>query len=231
MKRLIFSREFILLLTALIVYCVLLVRNNVIFGTRYTAPFSQLTFCSYISSAAVLLFVLLLTLCSRQFSPSENGAMVIINASPIPAPVFKMLRYVAIAFAFLIAAALAVGICFAFYVMIFGFTEFGGLIISALGIIIPSALLLFGPAMLLGRKKPVMVYMLLVVILIMGAFGLSLPSFIDLFGSLAIKSFSVVGQDFSFPISFWIGRVILSVAGITLINISLGFQTKKAIRN
>lgn len=228
LKRLLLSKEYLLLLIAALAYSFSLLRGMVMFGTDYTAPFSQWTFCTYVSSVSPILLILLLVLCARQFTASERGAMAIIAAAPIPVSVFKAIRYTAAACAFLIVVVLSFGLCFAFYWLVFGYTAFGGLACSGLMLILPSSLLLFGAAMLLGNRRPVWVYVLLASALIIGVFGISLPAWIDILGSSVTQPLYLGIHGFRFAPAFIAGRIAFTLAGITGTMISLRLPHKRA---
>jgi hypothetical protein len=227
LRRLLLSKEYMLLLVAVLIYSFSLLRSVVMFGTDYTAPFSQWTFCTYVSSVSPILLILLLALCARQFTASERGAMAIINAAPMPSSVFKAIRYGATACAFLIVAVLTTVICFLFYWVVFDYTAFGSLIASDLMLLLPSAILVFGAAMLLGNKKTALVYVLLAAVLIIGVFGVSLPAYIDILGGSTTQQLNNGVHDFAFSSAFIAGRIISVIAGITCIIISLRLPHKR----
>jgi hypothetical protein len=152
--------------------------------------------------------------------------MAIIDAADTPVSVFRALRYAAITCAFLFVILLSFGICFAFYWLVFGFTAVGGLACTGLTLILPSFLLIFGAAMLLGNRKPVLVYVLLAAVLIVGVFGVSLPPYIDIIGSSATQPLNVGAYDFSFCPAFIYGRIALIAVGLACILISLKIQRK-----
>ncbi len=206
-----------LLLIATLAYSVSLLRSLVLYGTNYTAPFSVLTFLTYCASLAPFLFILLLVLCTKQLIASERGAEAIISATPVPVHVFRLIRYSAIACVFILAAALPIAACFVFYRLLFDYTSVGVLLLPGLLLLVPSAILLFGVAILLGNRKSATVYVLLAVILIVSVFRISLPWFIDILGS---------STDFVLTPTFYTGRVIISGIGILFIISSL-FQSKK----
>lgn len=221
LRRLLLSKEYLLLLITALAYSFSLLRGMVMFGTNYTAPFSQWTFCTYVSSVLPILLILLLALCARQFTASERGVMAIIDATPIPSSTFKAIRYGAIACAFLIVAALSAVICFIFYWEVFDYTAFGSLIASGLMLFLPPALLMFGAAMLLGNKKAALVYVLLAVVLIVGVFQISLPAYIDILGSSVTQTLYTGAHDFSFASAFVTGRIVFVFIGIACIILSL----------
>lgn len=227
-KRLLFSREYLLLLAAALVYSYSLLHSVVLIGTNYTAPFSLWTFSTYVSAVSPILLILLLALCARQYTVSERGAMSIINAAPMPSSTLKLIRYGAITCAFLIVAALSFMICFAFYWFVFDYTAIGELAYSGMLLILPSFLLLFGAAMLLGNKQPALIYVLLVVVLIVGAFGISLPACFDIFGASVTQALYTGAQTFSFASSFIAGRIAFVLIGAVCIILSLcAFQKGK----
>jgi len=227
LKRLVCSREYLLLLVALLAYCFFLLRGSVIFGTQYTAPFSQWTFCEYCSSAMTLLLVLLLALCARLFSASELAAMSIINSSAVSALTIKAIRYSAVACAFMFAAILTAVVCFGFYWVVFDFTSVGKHIVTWLALLVPSALCLFGIAILLGKWNPNLIYVLLALILIVGVFRISLSPYVDIFGSTATLPLLNGQHEFAFSTPFIVGRLSLAIIGLAAIVASLRQNHKK----
>lgn len=219
LKRLVLSKEYLLLLAATMALCVSLIRGTVLFGVRYTAPFSRLTFSTYCSALSPFFFVLLLVLCARQNRTSEKGAEAIISTTAMPLHTFRLIRYSSVLCAFLATTVLSVAACFMFYAMVFDFRDFGGLICSGSLIIIPSAIFLFGSAMFLGNWKPAAIYALLAVVLIPGVFNITLPDFMDIFGSSAVNMLYMNRNSFSS--GFITGRIVLSTVGIVLMTVSL----------
>ncbi len=215
-RRLMLSREYLLLLAAVAAYCASLLRGNVIAGTQFTAPFSPWTFCDYLASMTMLLLVLLLALCARQFSASERGAAVLIAATPMPDVTFRTLRYAAIACAYGIAAVIPVAACLIFYWAVFGYTAFGNLIGPVLTMLFPPTVLVFGAAMLLGKRKAALVYALMAAVLILGVFRISLPAFLDVFGTSVTQTLYVETQEFAFTPAFIAGRIAFVAAGAAL---------------
>lgn len=226
-RRLLFSKEYLLLLAAALAYSVSLLRGFVLYGADYTAPFSLLTFLTYCASLAPFLFILLLVLCTKQFKTSERGAESIIGATPMPLHVFRLLRYSAVACAFLIATALPVTACFMFYQQVFDYTAFGVLLWPGLLFLLPPAILLFGAAMLLGNRRAAAIYVLLAAVLIISIFQIKLPVFMDIIGSAAIQLQNPGEYDFTFSSAFIAGRVTFSVVGIVLMIISLCRSKKR----
>lgn len=217
LKRLLLSKQYLLLLVATLIFSVSLLRGTVLFGANYTAPFSLLTFSTYCASLTPFLFILLLVLCAKQSVPYERGAEAIISATPMPLPVFRLLRYGAIAVAFVITAALPMIACFVFYRLIFDYTGVGVLLVPGLLLIMPPSIFLFGAAMLLGTRKAAAVYVLLILVLIVSIFQIPLPGVVDLAGSSA---------DFELTSAFIAGRVVFAGIGIAFILASL-FPFKK----
>ena len=223
LKRLLLAKEYLLLLTATLVYAVSLLRGVVLYGTDYTAPFSRLTFGTYCGALATFLFVLLLVLCARQSKVSERGAEAIISATPMPVPVFRLLRCGAIACAFLFAVALPLTACLTFYQLMFDYTASGALIGLGLLLILPSSLLLFGIAVMMGNRSAAAIYVLLGIILIVSVFQIPLPPVFDLFGSACTG-------DFTLTAAFIAGRAAFAAIGLAL-TVAVLFQNKARARS
>ncbi len=216
LRRLLLAKEYLLLLAATLAYSLSLFRSLVIFGVDFTAPFSERTFAAYCASLAPFLFVLLLVLCVRQHRASERRAETIIGATPFPARAFLLLRYGAVACAFLPAVILPFAACALLYRQIFEYTAVGGLLWLGAQILLPPTILLFGAAVLLGRGKAATVYVQTAAVLILGAFKIPLPAALDIFGASAV----VPGNGAIAP-SFVAGRVAFSAIGIAFIIVSL----------
>jgi hypothetical protein len=199
----------------------------VMYGTNYTAPFSQSTFSTYCTSLAPFLFVLLLVLCARQYKATERGAEAIISVAPMPIYILRLLRSAAILCAYLISVLLPVFICFGYYLIVFDYTGFPLLTWLCIVIILPSSLLLMGAALSLGKKKLTAVYMLLAAVLVLGVFHFSLPSFFDLFGSSVLIPLYSGTQNFDIPFAFSMGRAAFIIIGIILITGSLGLKKRQ----
>ena len=128
LRRLLFSRAHALLLVLTLGLGFSQLRGTILFGFHHTAPYSPWTFCAYIAAVAPLLLAILLLLARRDQTPWERGARHLVRATPTPEAVYRLIRCGAAACAFLIAAALAMGICLAYYWMVGDVRRLGGLI-------------------------------------------------------------------------------------------------------
>ncbi|HEY8422826.1 MAG TPA: hypothetical protein VIL05_13965 [Thermoclostridium sp.] len=225
-KRLMYSKEYLLLLIVVLVYSMSLLRGVVIYGVNYTAPFSLLTFGTYCFSLSPFYFVLLLVLCARQFRTSERGAEAIICTTSMPFHIFRLIRLSAIGCAFLVAISLPFIACFVFYSLVFDYTFFGTLLLQGMLIIIPPAIFLSGISMLLGKRNPAAVYILLVAVLIISVFKITLPAFIDINGSALVQALS---QEHFLALSsgFVAGRIVLLTVGMISVIVSVCRPNKR----
>lgn len=231
LRRLLLSKEYMLLIVTILIYSVLLLRSMVMYGANYTAPFSQLTFSTYCASLAPFLFVLLLVLCARQYKASECGAEAIISVAPMPIYILRLIRSAAILCAYLISLLLPVFICFAYYLIVFEYTGFYSLTWLCIVIILPSSLLLMGVALNLGKKKSTAVYVLLAAVLVLGVFNFSLPSCFDLLGSSVTIPLNSGTRNFDIPFAFSMGRAASLIIGIILITEYLGLKKRQNRRD
>jgi len=220
LKRLMFSREYLLLLAAVTAYSVSLLRGLVLYGVNYTAPFSLLTFSTYCYSLCPFFFVLLLVLCARQFKTSERGAEAIIKTTCMPFHIFRLVRYGAIACAYLFAMVFPFAACFLFYNLIINYTDFGILLLPGVLIVVPPSVFLFGASMLFGNRKPAAIYIMLVGVLVLSAFKIPLPDLMDIIGTAAVQAL-YEGHDHAFSAAFIAGRFVLMLVGFVSMIISL----------
>jgi len=225
-KRIVFSKEYLLILTATLIYAISLLRGLVLYGVNYTAPFSGLTFATYCSCLTPFLFILLLLLCARFFRPSERGAEAIIRATCMPYHIFRLIRYSAAMCAFLFAALLPVSACLIFYRTVFDYKESGTLLFSGLLIIIPPAIFLFGVAIAIGRLEAAGVYILLAVIIVISIFQIRLPAFMDIIGTNAGQVLYNENQALRLSSSFITGRLIFSSIGLAFSILSI-YRSRK----
>lgn len=216
-KRILFSKEYLLLFTVTLVYAISLLRGLVLYGVNYTAPFSGLTYATYCSCLTPFLFILLLLLCARLFRSSERGAEAIIRATSMPFHIFRLIRYGAAMCAFLFAALLPVLACLIFYSTVFDYKEYGLLVSTGLLIIIPPAIFLFGIAIAIGCFEAAGIYILLAAIIIISIFQIQLPVFMDIIGGTAGQELYNENQALSLSSSFIAGRLTFSLIGLALI--------------
>lgn len=219
-KRLLLSKEYLLLLAATFAYCMVLLKSTVLFGTNFTAPFSQLTFRTYCLALMPFLFILLLLLCAKQLKPSERKAEAIIDATPTPQHVVRLMRYSAIASVFLLCAAVPVASCFLFYRMVFGYTAVGPLLLLGILYLVAPAVLLFGIAMLLGTRKALAAYIALAVVLLIAVFQIAMSSSPNVLADIKV-------DDKLLTSAFITRQVAYAAAGMLCITLSLYLPLKK----
>lgn len=224
-KRLLRSKEYLLLLAVTLTYSISLLRGIVLYGVDYTAPFSGLTFSAYCSSLTPFLLVLILVLCARQFRTSERGAEAIISSTGTSFQIFRLIRCGAVACAFLIAALIPLAACFVFYGLVFDYTEFGPLLLTGILILIPQAVFLFGIAMLLGKRKSVGIYILLSAVIIISIFQIQIPGLTDIIESTPVRTFN--GAEYNPALSTVDGQLTFFLLGTSLIIASLCQSEKR----
>lgn len=225
LRRLLLAKEYLLLLAATAAFSLSLLRSVVLLGANYTAPFSKQTFATYCGALTPFLFVLLLMMCVRQLKPSERKTEAVIGATPSPPRAFKLIRYGAVACAYLLAAVIPAVICFIFYRLVFDFTAVGGLLWLGVLLLLPSSILLFGLAMFFGDKKAAVVYVLIAAVLIIGIFQIPLPAILDIFGHSAAQQLDA--GDLMLTPAFITGRVAFLVVGIVCIFTALLVPNKQ----
>lgn len=226
LRRLLLSKEYLILLFTTLTYGISLLRGMILYGTNYTAPYSHLTFLTYCSALDPFLFALLLLLISKQSKASEIGAEAVVCATPMPVPVFRLMRYCAALCAFLLAAALPLIACFSYYRLVFDYTAVGELLFPGLMLLLPSAVFLMGAGVLIANRKPAAIYILLAAVLIIGAFHIRLPESLDFTGISVLTSMSSESDAFLIPSVYITGRLAFFGIGIVFVIASLLWTQK-----
>ena len=193
-KRLIFTKIYagLLLLTLLFSYYVL--SSRTIFGTAYTAPFSQWSFAAYLFD--ILPFLLLTTLffCTYVFSKNERRVRTITLTTPLSERGYFLLKACAIALAYLITVLIVFAASLLFYTHVFHFTGFASLLGPLVLVLLPPFVFFFGAAMLLGKTNVNMLYALLLVTFVEGIAGFSVFGHYGLLDAFMVKSYPLTLQ-------------------------------------
>lgn len=231
LKRLIFNKFFLGLFLITIIYGWQLLGGDIILGVAYTAPFSEWSYGTFLSSIAPLLFITLLFFITYLYSKNEKAVRVLTTATPISPIQYGLVKCFAIFIGFFIIVTATILTSFIFYANTFKFYHFTQFIFPFVLTIIPAMLFIMGVGMIAGQIHISIIYTFMVLLLLLQ--NISLPYFFDLFGHSFFQSYPLtlpIGSSgepaFFVPSSVIIGKLIFSLIGIIFITISL-FRYKK----
>lgn len=217
-----FSREYLLLTAALLMYSLFLIRSRVLFGTGHTAPFSMWTFADYVSSTMVLALILLAALCSKLFTDSEVRASALVRSTPTPYALYRGLRLTAATLLYLVSVSFSVLVCYLYYAWVFSQTDLWPLIQVWAMIAIPSSLFILGAAVLAGSYSMGLAQVLLASLVALEVFKVPLPEVLDLRGATVLAALQASDQPFAVSTTFLLGRCLIGLAGLVLLGMAFG---------
>lgn len=218
LKRLLFHKVYLILCAVTICYSWGLLTRDVILGISNTAPFSEWSFGYYLAKISPILSIMLLFFVTFFYSKQEKEIKGILLAAPTPYEKIVTIRYVVIAIGFLIQSGIVVLLSFIFLNRFFGYTQIANYIGIIIAVLLPTFFLFMGIGRMMGGKKNIVIYGIIMVILIL-AF-LSLPYQVELFGESFFKGYPLeiggVEPEFHVPMGYWLNRICYSVIGIGL---------------
>ena len=234
LKRLIFSKYYIVLLviTGLFAYYVL--SQKVILGTAYTAPFSQWSYSAYLCEMVPFLLVILLFFCTYVVSRRELRVRTITFSTPLPVFRYYLYKAAAILSGVLISGLLVIGFSFLFYILVFDYSDFAAFVGPVFLFLFPPLIFVFGLGMLLGSLNEMFLYVLIPFTFVLGNLGVSLPVWLDLFGRsipdrqpFTLEAAASGDVPFILPAGFWQSRLFWMVSGLALFGLMIFFENKK----
>lgn len=168
-------------------YSYTVMQGEIILGISNTAPFSPWSFGVYLARVLPLLLVALLFFVSFLYSAQAKRVEALTDATHMKPSYYRMMRYGAIAVAFLLLITVPIIYAFWFYGATFHFTAFHTLLPPLVFVIIPPFFLVMGLGTLVGRFHSAIVFSLMPVMLLLGF--LPLPDVADLYGTALLTHY------------------------------------------
>ena len=223
-RRILFSRKYfyMLLLVGLSTHGTL--SGHIMGGVYGTSPFSRLSYAKFLTMSNPLLLLSLAFLCTAVFSEKEIAARKILFSTPISPVEYFAIKGAAIACAYLLLAALLMLYSFAFYGWHFRFFHYTEFIHPMLVFLLSPAIFVFGLSMVAGKFSGKLLYGLLPVLFLFGAFNMGLPVWADLCGNnflinyskMILQTFGNQDMVYHVPRAFLLSRLLMALTGIAL---------------
>lgn len=218
LRRLLWNKLFFGILLVSLGYGWLTLTGSVVRGVAHTAPFSPWSFGYYLSQALPLICLGELFFLAFFFSKEERLLRPLTQATPIRQRRYAALRCGAVltatAILCLCLATLAVG----FYVSLFGWEDYGELILPALLTLIPPIAVCLGAGLMLSRFSHTLIYAPMAAVILLTV--LPLPSVINfsLSGFFSQFPLTMGTLDPAFQIPSWLAihQISLTVLGAFL---------------
>lgn len=204
------------------VYSYQILKEDIIVGVAYTAPFSSWSYGMYLAKVLPLLLITLIFFVTFLYSKEEKQVKQLTFATPVDPLKYGLIKCLTIAIGYFIISLFIIVISLIFYGVIFRFYKFTEFIIPSLLTLIPALIFIFGAGLIMGRIHPNMLYVLIIIVLLIGF--LPLPEFFDLYGGHLFSTYPLtlpLGLDgeppLLFPISFLQGKAFFSIIGAIMV--------------
>ena len=218
-KRLLWNKFFAGLLLVLLFYGWQVLTGATILGVSHTAPFSPWSFGDYLSRMVPLLWIGSLFFLTFFTSGKARRAAVLTVAAPMEPRRYALVRCAAALAGTALLALAVLAEAAVFYGWYFGWHSWGELVLPALLALVPPLVFALGSGWLLGRLRPWLVYVWMLVPLALQA--LPLPDALSVWNGRFFTEFPLalgtLDPDFVLPTSVLTVQVLLLAAGLLLL--------------
>lgn len=218
-RRLLWNQFFAGLAAVLLGYGALVLRGVTILGVSHTAPFSPWSFGDYLSRMLPLLWIGALFFLTFFTSPKARRTAALTDAVPMPPARFALARCAAAFTGTAILALLCIVEAAVFYGRMFGWYSWGSLAFPALATLLPPLVFALGSGWLLGRLRPWLLYIWMVVPLLLAV--LPLPDTLGLWNGNFFTDYpltlTTLDPAFVLPGDVVVAQIVLLAAGVVLL--------------
>lgn len=228
LKKIVFSKMFIVTSIILLIFSAIDFYTSVILGISGTAPFSKWSYCKFLCDINSILLMMVMFFCTDFFSNQESKVKEITWFTPMPQRKVWIAKFTAVFVSYFITVLCCIVLSLIYYKITLDFTSFQNFLLPILIILLPSFLLVFGLSVFLGNQSQTLLYIFVPVILLLSLMSFNISPFADIFAKGYIKNTPLIVSIDSFgePIfylssSFIISRCLIALVGIVLYIISL----------
>lgn len=229
LRRLLWNKLFFGALLAIMGYGWLTLTDPVIQGVAHTAPFSSWSFGYYLSQTLPLICLGELLFLASFSSKEEHLRKPLIRSAPFKERQYMALRCGAVLTAVAILCLCAAVLAIVFYVWLFGWMDYGGLLRPALLTLIPPILFCLGAGLILSRLHPALLYLFMVVVILLSL--LPLPPAVSLsprdFFSQYPLTLGTADPAFQVPGWLVVSKSLTAVFGLVLAFLGTDVPEKK----
>ena len=224
LHRLMLSKFYLGLLVILLWYGWQELGTVTILGVCNTAPFSPWSFGSFLSQLQSVLCIALLFFLWNQCRPSARQVESLSSATATDPRTYRLIKILAAATAWLVLACLAAALGLVFLASLFAsrFSAVSLLLPTALTLL-PPAIFFFGLGLLVGLRRPALLFALMALALGLGY--APLPLWADVYGKTLFtyypSSLGMLDPPFCLPEQALWGKVSLAALGLTLLLLCL----------
>ena len=218
-RRLLWNKFFIGLTVVLLLYGALVLHGVTLLGVSHTAPFSPWSFGDYLCRLLPLLWVGMLFFLTFFTSGKARRAAALTDACPMPRWKYALARCAAALAGGLLLSLLCTGEAAVFYARLFGWHDYGSLLLPALAALLPALVFALGSGWALGRIRPYLVYAWMAAPFLLAA--LPLPEALGLWNGSFFAAYPLtlgtLDPAFALPASVAAAQTALLLAGLALL--------------
>lgn len=222
LKRIIFSKMFVITFIIALFFTVIDLYTKIIQGVSGTAPFSQWSYCRFLCDINIIMLLMLMLSCTGLFS-NEQRVREITSCTSLPQKKYLAAKSLAMFISYIIIAVCCILISLTFYKTTFNFTNFQNFLLPILIILLPTFVFVFGTSMFLGSQSQTLLYAWIPIVLILSLISFNSTPFIDIFAKgyvtymPAVLPVDSLGEPvFSLSFDFIMSRVLFTLVGMIL---------------
>lgn len=218
LRRLLWNKLFLGIVLVALGYGWLTLTGSVIRGIAHTAPFSPWSFGYYLSQILPLICLGELFFLAFFSSKEERLLQPLTQATPVKQRQYTALRCGAVLIATMLLCLCVVALAIRFYVSLFGWMNYGELLLPALLTLIPPILFCLGAGLVLSRLHPALIYALMVAVFLLSVLPLppAVSFSLNTFFSQYPLTAGTLDPAFSVPSSVAVSKVIVALVGLAL---------------
>ena len=219
LRRLLNSKLLVGILLICLFYGWQVLTGASILGVSHTAPFSPWTFGDYLSRLLPLLWIGVLFFLTFFTSGAERRAAVLTAATPVRPWQYALARLGAALTGTVLQSLAVLLLSAVFYARMFRWYSWGSLFLPAAISLIPALVFALGSGWLLGRLRPWLLYVWMLLPFALAA--LPLPEALGLWNGGLCTSYpltlGMLDPAFSLPAAAWAVQGLLLAAGVLLL--------------
>lgn len=226
LRRLLLNKLFLGILLASLGYGWLTLTNTIILGVAHTAPFSPWSFGYFLSQILPLICVGELFFLSFFTSKEELQIRSVIRATSMDQRRYAVIRCGAVLTGTLLLSLCVVALATVFYVRLFGWTNFGELLLPAMLTLLPTIIFCLGTGLLLVNLHPALIYVLMAAILLLHLLPLPMAISFSLSSFFSQYPLTMDKLDPAFHIPSWLiaSKSVLTLLGLALAITAVNMQ-------
>lgn len=228
MQRLLVNKFYLFFFAVNVFFAWYVLTSDIIAGVAYTAPFSQWSYGTYLSSLMPMMIMTVLFLLTSFYAKNEKRVELLTKATSVNVIGHTMIRMGVVLLAFIILLVPVIGISVYFYSSFFGFNDYADFLLPAAATVLPGLIFFLGAGFWAGSIHIGFLYALILVSLLLnfpvipGAFDIFGKGYYSGYPAMQNLPLTADGEPlFVLTPAFFVSRLVYMVAGAALFIFSI----------